>query len=432
MNNALRDLRESISHVRSSQEDIIADIRSTRNSSLITGGPGTGKSFIIKQLLTTKEMGPISVLAPSASAARAFKGGMTIHSFVGKRKPGVRKSFTVANTNLIIIDEISMVQPRLFQELIAYVTHCRLQWGVAGHPRYLLFGDFNQLPPVCKHEESDVAGRYCSITRIITHAYELKKNYRFDNGGLSMLSEVVTDSVIRKGFFEALSARVYNGCWQQYIKKVWINERERVFLASTNARCRSINKFCSSLACVNGEKMIYPSLTLPIGTPWANIRASFLDGVTTFIGERIVVTQNSYGKDLCNGDFAVVTGFTEGSYPVVTAHGGASDIFHRYPLVRKNDSGKSIVMTYHEKSVLRDSMPEVRKFNIPITAGWATTVHKAQGRTIEKLALQVDGFFQREQLYVALTRTRRLSDIDILGNLVDCLGTLGVEIGGSA
>ena len=107
---------------------ILAHILSGK-SCFISGGPGTGKSWMLKQV--EEAIGDCRRLAPTHATARLIQGG-TIHTFVARQAASFQGT--------ILIDEISMVQ----LPLLAALDRLRAD----GKCRIICFGDFRQLPPV--------------------------------------------------------------------------------------------------------------------------------------------------------------------------------------------------------------------------------------------------------------------------------------------
>ncbi|MCB9049442.1 MAG: ATP-dependent RecD-like DNA helicase [Lewinellaceae bacterium] len=116
---------------------------------IITGGPGTGKSTIIRAILSiaAPQGGRILLAAPTGRAGKRMaeitgRPASTIHSLleydfaIGGFRRGRENPL---DCNLLIIDEASMVDTVLMYSLLK---------AVPGHARLLLVGDVDQLPSV--------------------------------------------------------------------------------------------------------------------------------------------------------------------------------------------------------------------------------------------------------------------------------------------
>ena len=137
------------------EEAIISAL--TNNVTIITGGPGTGKTTIIKaivdlymqinKLSLDDAIKEIALLAPTGRASKRMSEStnfpaFTIHRFLKWNKD--TNSFGVNEYNkefhrLIIIDEISMIDTNLFDSLLK---------GLTKNIKLVLVGDSNQLPSV--------------------------------------------------------------------------------------------------------------------------------------------------------------------------------------------------------------------------------------------------------------------------------------------
>lgn len=128
------------------------------NIVIITGGPGTGKSTIIKAIIeaftelypseTIKEK--IALLAPTGRAAKRLTEvtkhqGMTIHKFLGYEGHGIYRYGPNAKVDckILIVDEFSMVDTTLAARLFA---------SLEDDVRIIIVGDVDQLPSVAPGE----------------------------------------------------------------------------------------------------------------------------------------------------------------------------------------------------------------------------------------------------------------------------------------
>ena len=120
--------------------------------SIITGGPGTGKTTLVKGIITMFEMQAdvVSLCAPTGRAAKRLselsgKNAKTIHRLL-EVVPGSKNDIKFQRNrenpipcDVLIVDECSMVDIVLFSQLITAVKDgCRV----------VLVGDYNQLPAV--------------------------------------------------------------------------------------------------------------------------------------------------------------------------------------------------------------------------------------------------------------------------------------------
>ncbi|MBR5521252.1 MAG: ATP-dependent RecD-like DNA helicase [Oscillospiraceae bacterium] len=119
---------------------------------IITGGPGTGKTTLVKGIISMFEMQAdvVSLCAPTGRAAKRLselsgKEAKTIHRLL-EVVPGTRNDIKFSRNqdnpipcDVLIVDEFSMVDIVLFSQLITAVKDgCRV----------VLVGDYNQLPAV--------------------------------------------------------------------------------------------------------------------------------------------------------------------------------------------------------------------------------------------------------------------------------------------
>lgn len=152
------------------------------NVFIITGGPGTGKTTIIKAIVDIyekmhedTELKDITMLAPTGRAAKRIaesvnRKASTIHKFLKWNKETKEFSvnrFNPADTKLVIIDEFSMVDIFLFHSLLE---------GLLSRVKIVMVGDAQQLPSIAP---GNILGDLLSVSSIpgkyLDEVYRTKK-----------------------------------------------------------------------------------------------------------------------------------------------------------------------------------------------------------------------------------------------------------------
>jgi ATP-dependent DNA helicase PIF1 len=134
-------------------------------SVFFTGSAGTGKSHLLKRIIQSL---PPDTTFPTAStgAAACLVGGTTLHAFAGMGNGGgtLDKCISLASRDpyaatwrrcqCLIIDEISMVDAEFFDKMEGVARAVRKSKAAFGGIQLVVCGDFLQLPPVSKGNES--------------------------------------------------------------------------------------------------------------------------------------------------------------------------------------------------------------------------------------------------------------------------------------
>ncbi|CAL1710116.1 unnamed protein product [Somion occarium] len=180
-------------------------------SVFFTGSAGTGKSLLLRAIINAlhkkhaKKPDVISVTASTGMAASNI-GGMTIHSW-GAITPGMHnieklisyvKTCRPAhqrwkNTKVLIIDEISMVDGKLFDTLATLADRLRKKTDKPfGGIQLLVTGDFFQLPPVTQARQEPIfAFESAAWAKCIDHIVILKEVFRQkDSHFVDLLNEM--------------------------------------------------------------------------------------------------------------------------------------------------------------------------------------------------------------------------------------------------
>lgn len=399
------------------------EIIKSGNSIFITGNAGTGKTTLLRHAQATVLKGKKAVTVAPTGVAAINSGGVTIHRFFGftpditpqevKSSYRPRKYLKeIGKLDTLIIDEISMVRADLMDCIeIALRRFGRQRNRPFGGVQLVLIGDLLQLPPVAPNETKQVmkdAG-YPSTYFFSAKCFqnqdppciELKQIFRQkDVAFIEVLNAIRTDNATQADL-DLLNRRVVSS------KEIRADD-SYVTLVATNAAAATINsERISSLradlqtwkAKITGEisKEDYPT-------------AEVLDFK---VGAQIMMLVNEYSTTgsvkWVNGSLANIT---------------AIDLKSQEPSVTVKIIGSGITekVKLHTWEVKRPILVEEEmQFEVigsfcqfPFTLAWAVTIHKSQGKTFDKVIVDLSSrIFAEGQLYVALSRCTTLEGLKL-------------------
>lgn len=381
----------------------------------VSGKAGTGKSTLIHYLRHTFKKNVV-VVAPTGVAALNVQGS-TIHSFF--RFPPrivtdddieeVRDRQLYGKLDLLIVDEISMVRADVVDAMDKFLRlNGRHSDRPFGGTQLLLVGDLFQLPPVVNRQEESVlfARRYTSpyffsaksLEDCQMAPIELGKIFRQRDASFTdMLNKIRVaeqlDSVIPT-INSSCTASESEG--QHIITLTCTNaaaDREnQKELAKLPGAARVFTGEVSGRFALKGEKLPSP-LNLELKP-----------------GAQVMFTKNDERKRWVNGTLGRVVAFKEASIQVelISDHPGA---LHEVQRV-KWESYK-YKYDYTEDRIIPVTTGQYVQY--PMMLAWAVTIHKSQGKTLEKVRVDLgNGAFASGQVYVALSRCRSLEDIHLV------------------
>lgn len=388
------------------QQEAIDAVLAGKNV-FLTGQAGTGKSEVIKYIVRKMEdrgarVGITSLTGISALAIQ----GMTIHSWAGvgiADKPadvltrrvlrGKRKK-AWTETQLLIVDEVSMMSVDLFQKLDTVGRAVRRRVRLPFGGLQLLFsGDFCQLAPV--------EGEYCFETALWDecqfHTVYLTENMRQADPQFQALLARVRLGEITPQDQQVLETRVgaqLAGAMEAtrlYARRAQveaINNRKLDELGPATRRAFTANDEVATTQDIQRDRL---KMALERVCP-ARARLELA------IGAQVMLLVN-YGSEtgLANGSRGVVEGYSPAGFPVVR-------FVHRTETIQP-----------HEWTIQVDEETQVFRKQIPLTLAYASTIHKCQGATLDAVQVSLGSeIFSDGQFYVALSRVRTLEGLTIL------------------
>ena len=384
----------------------------------ITGRAGTGKSTLLTYFRDhTKKK--IVILAPTGVAALNV-AGQTIHSFFGfgpditlkkvkKLSSSNKRAGLYKKLETIIIDEISMVRADLLDCIDRFMRLNGRELDLPfGGVQMIFIGDLYQLPPVVTGSDrlafsikyktpfffsSDV------FQKLDIEYIELDKIYRQKDQSFIDLLNAVRNNSITDEQIELLNAR-HNPDYE-------ISDRDYyVYLTPTNSAAEAIN--ISLLNRVDRpEHRFYGEIT---GEFDNKSMPTHLE-LSLKIGSQVMMLVNDSCGEYVNGTIARIIKIKKMS---VYNEAADKEQEERVIIVKTQDGMISTVWPYTWKMYRYEfdrltgmiNSSEIGSFcQYPMKLAWALTIHKSQGKTFDKVILDIDrGAFAHGQTYVALSR----------------------------
>ena len=404
-------------------QDALQLITHTRQSVFLTGKAGTGKSTFLKYICNHTKKKYV-VLAPTGIAA-INAGGVTLHSFFklpfrpmlpddpdlslshGRIfeffKYPKEKRKIIAEVDLIIIDEISMVRADIIdcvdRILRVYSGNMRLPFG----GKQLLFvGDVFQLEPVVPSDQKEIlslfyASPFFFSARVFKDInlvpIELQKVYRQTDSVFINILDRIRNNAARKQELDTLNGRYFPSFEPQ-------NEDMYITLATRRDQVDFINE--KKLAELPGEEYVsvgkiegdFPESSLP-----TQLNLSIKEQA------QVIFIDNDYERRWVNGTIGMVSGIDENGNVYVLMESGVEHLV-------EPTSWRNYKYKYNEKEKRIEEEIVGTFEQLPIRLAWAITVHKSQGLTFSRVVVDLTGgVFAGGQTYVALSRCTSLEGL---------------------
>lgn len=417
--------------INAEMQQAIDLVLNTNANVYLTGKAGTGKTTLLKYILSICEKKKI-VAAPTGVAA-INAGGVTLHSlfklpfspykpaFVRKKTLHVLGEYKlndeqiemIQNLELLVIDEISMVRADLLDAVNDALCFYRNNKNPFGGVQLLLIGDLHQLPPVTIKEEWGLVEKYydspfffCSKALQISGFTTVNLSQVFrqsDEQFVQILNEVRLGEVSQNTLKKIMS--LYD---ETFIAQ---KESGRITLCATNKSANAIN--ADNLSRLDGELFHSTALIsgdFPEGAAPCEIILDLKVGAQVMFcaNDQAAPEQRKYYNGLIGTVESIINGDLE-----------------NYIIVKTDDGSRIIVTKYTWKKLeyeLNDEGKIVAKeigacTQYPLKLAWAITIHKSQGLTFDKVAIDAGRAFAHGQVYVALSRCRTLDGIKLISKI---------------
>lgn len=370
-------------------------------SVFLTGPAGSGKTFVLNQFIEkSKKQGKKVAITATTGIAATHLNGNTIHSWSGigikdflekgfMDKYSKSKKENIAKTDILIIDEISMLHDFRLDMVDEVCKAFKENKNPFGGIQVVLSGDFFQLPPVDRDNKRNnfaVSSKsWINLDPVICY---LTDQFRQDDEELFEILNLIRAGEINDCNVSNLLERI------DKIPETAVTE-----LHTTNIDVDTINN--KMLDEISSEEFNYQR-----STTGSNL---YVDSLTRSIlapellrlkeGALVMAVKNSNDKKYVNGSLGKVVGF----YPETN-----------YPIVKFNNGNEIVV--FPDSWELRDGDKKLASVTqIPLRLAWAITIHKAQGMTLDGAVIDLRKAFVEGMGYVALSRVKNLASLYLKG-----------------
>lgn len=389
-------------------------IKDEENDYFVTGGAGTGKSYLIKGL---RSIIPISVCSTTAMSAINV-GGITIDRMFNfsrdtwktRNKSKLDEIMRETAPN-ILIDESSMIGENM--------ADCVYNAARRYQKRLILVGDMAQASPV--------KDKWATKTRLFREAKRINLQHchrQSDQTYLNALNHIragIVNDDVRREFAQCIDKT--NSCSDDYV---------RLFATNSLADDYNAVRFNKLPQTTPAVKLIGEYTDMRQNTQWevsANDIKRAFEGARIAndewmqIGARVLIGMNHINGWYVNGDAGIVTEITKGDGSKLS-QSDAAQVPSRHIVsitVLLDRTGGEVTVERCDRMVTdHRGRATAQVTGFPVKLGWAHTIHKAQGMTLQHAYVSLSSIAQgfRDEgrhgiAYVGLSRTTTIAGLRI-------------------
>ena len=368
-----------------------------KNFLIITGGPGTGKTTIMKaiteiyrqvnKLSYEKLEDRIALLAPTGRAAKRMSEATllkasTIHRFLKWQKESNKfqiNEYNKSKVELVILDEASMIDTYLMASLLK---------GISANCKIIIVGDYYQLPSVGPGQVL-----YDLITSNTLNVVELKELYRQGkDSNILTLAYDVRNKIINKEVFNNASDLTFIECSDNEV----ISNIEEIATTYKDLSYKKFQILAPMYKGVNGIDRINDNIQSIYNKKDKN-KKEIIVGETIFREkDKVIQLTNMPDENIYNGDIGIIS-------KIVT-------------------SPKKEIYIDFDSNVVKFTKANFNKFRL----AYSISIHKAQGSEFDVVIMPIvkgyNKMLYQKLVYTGITRSKKMlylvGDINALDKAV--------------
>lgn len=410
------------------QQSQALTILSAGANAFLTGAPGSGKTFLLNEFVNkARHDGACVAMTASTGIAATHINGQTIHSWSGvgvstymteslMRRIKTRRRRQIEGTDILVIDEVSMMHAWLFDMVDQVCRAVRHSPEPFGGIQVVLSGDFFQLPPVSSTSQAaDImsgsdflearepyvrAGKnpegfvteslvWDELDPVICY---LTEQHRQDDGQLLTVLTDIREGGVTQEDHDVLATR---------IGRVPAPGLVAVHLFPVNKQADTLND--RRLAAIDEDAHHYQATSRGEERLVERLKKNMLAPADLALktGAAVMALRNDQDHQYVNGSIGTVTGFTStarGGWPIVSFQNG--NVVTMKPAAWETTDGDTVLASVSQ---------------VPLRCAWGITIHKSQGMTLDRAVMDLRRTFAPGMGYVALSRVESLDGLYLSG-----------------
>ncbi|MDD6323142.1 MAG: ATP-dependent RecD-like DNA helicase [Bacilli bacterium] len=383
---ALIEEMEKINKIKYNEQQKKAITKALEDNLLvITGGPGTGKTTIIKaitelyqhinKISNYKVTEKLALLAPTGRASKRMSESTnlpasTIHRFLKWNKE--LDEFMINENNksdveLVIVDEVSMIDINLFNSLMK---------GLKSNVKMILVGDYNQLPSVGPGNLlKDLIQSKCIDTIKLNHLYR-----QGEDSYIISLAHEIKNGNLTENYLETYKDYTFLKCSDNHIKNNLMNLCQKIIDKGYDYKHMQI--LAPMYRGKNGIDILNKHLQ-NVFNPKSKEKREIKSGDVIFReGDKILQLENMPDENIYNGDIGII----------------------KYI---KNSSKKNELYIDFDGNLVKFTPKDFNK----IKHGYIISIHKSQGSEFDMVIMTMSFDYKRmlykKLIYTGVTRAKR-------------------------